>query len=147
VTALGVTGHQSIPPDARDFVVTAVQDILREVEPPLNAVTSLPAGADQLVAAELLRAGGRLHVILPSREYEQTFAAGEDLACFRSQLKAAVAVTSLDYAEPSDEAFLAAGKSVVDNCEVLVAVWDGSPREDSVELQMSFNTRARPARS
>jgi hypothetical protein len=127
VTALGVTGHQSIPPDARDFVVTAVQDILREVEPPLNAVTSLAAGADQLVAAELLRAGGRLHVILPSRDYEQTFAAGEDLACFRSLLKAAVAVTRLDYAEPSEEAFLAAGKSVVDNCEVLVAVWDGKP--------------------
>jgi hypothetical protein len=127
VTALGVTGHQTIPPDARDFVARAVKDFLRDVEPPLDAFTSLAAGADQLVATELVRAGGRLHVILPSRDYEQTFAASEDLACFRSLLEAANAVTRLDYAEPSEEAFLAAGKSVVDSCDVLIAVWDGEP--------------------
>jgi hypothetical protein len=127
VTALGVTGHQTIPSEARDFVVTAVQDFVRGVESPLNAVTSLAAGADQLVATELVRAGGRLHVIVPSRNYEQTFTAGEDLACFRSLLEAAHAVTRLDYAEPSEEAFLAAGKRVVDNCDVLLAVWDGKP--------------------
>jgi hypothetical protein len=127
VTALGVTGHQRIPPEAREFVVTAVQDILRDVDPPLNAVTSLAAGADQLVATELLRAGGRLHVIVPSGNYEQTFADGDDLAGFRSLLEAAHAVTRLDYTEPSEEAFLTAGKSVVDSCEVLIAVWDGKP--------------------
>jgi hypothetical protein len=127
MTALGVTGHQTMPPRAREFLLAAVQGILRDADSPLRAFTSLAAGADQLVAAELLRAGGRLHVIVPSRNYEQTFAAGEDLACFRSLLKAAHAVTRLDYAEPSEEAFLAAGKSVVDNCEVLIAVWDGKP--------------------
>ena len=127
MTALGVTGHQTIPTDAREFLVNAVQDILRDVDSPLQAFTSLAAGADQLVATELLRAGGHLHVILPSRDYERTFAAGDDLACFRSLLRAARAVTRLDYAEPSEEAFLAAGKSVVDNCEVLIAVWDGKP--------------------
>jgi hypothetical protein len=127
MTALGVTGHQTIPPDAREVLVSAVQDILRDADSPLRAFTSLAAGADQLVATELLRAGGLLHVIVPSRNYEQTFAAGEDLAGFRSLLEAAHAVTRLDYAEPSEEAFLAAGKSVVDNCDVLIAVWDGKP--------------------
>jgi hypothetical protein len=127
VTALGVTGHQTIPPGAREFVVTAVQDILRTVEPPLSAVSALAAGADQLVATELLRAGGRLHVIVPSRNYERTFADGDDLAGFRSLLEAAHAVTRLDYTEPSEEAFLTAGKSVVDNCQVLIAIWDGKP--------------------
>jgi hypothetical protein len=127
MTALGVTGHQTIPLDAREGLVSAVQDILRDADSPLRAFTSLAAGADQLVATELLRAGGRLHVIVPSRNYEQTFAAGEDLAGFRSLLDAAHAVTRLDYAEPSEEAFLAAGKSVVDNCDVLLAVWDGKP--------------------
>ena len=127
MTALGVTGHQTIPPGARGFVVTAVKDILRDAESPVDAFTSLAAGADQLVATELLRAGGRLHVILPSRDYESTFAATEDLDRFRSLLEAADAVTRLDYAEPSEEAFLAAGKSVVDNCEMLIAIWDGEP--------------------
>ena len=127
MTVLGVTGHQTIPPAARDFVVTAIKDILRDVASPLRAFTSLAAGADQMVAAELVQAGGRLHVIVPSRDYEQTFTAAEDLALFRSLLKAADAVTELDFEEPSEEAFLAAGKSVVDNCAVLIAVWDGKP--------------------
>jgi hypothetical protein len=125
VTALGVTGHQTIPPGARDFVVAAVQNLLRQVEPPLDVVTSLAAGADQLVATELLRTGGRLHVIVPSRDYERTFADQEDLAAFRTLLGRAHAVTRLDYAEPSEEAFSAAGERVVDNCELLIAVWDG----------------------
>jgi hypothetical protein len=127
VTILGVTGHQVIPTGARGFVVNAVQDILRDASSPLHAFTSLAAGADQLVAQELLRAGGRLHVIVPSRDYERTFTAEEDRARFRSLLDAADAVTELDYPEPSEEAFLAAGKSVVDNCDRLIAVWDGKP--------------------
>jgi len=127
VTALGATGHQTIPPGAREFVVDAVRDILRRAESPLLAVTSLAAGADQLVATELLRAGGHLHVIVPSGHYERTFTTQVDLASFRSLLEAADAVTRLDYAEPSEEAFLAAGKRVVDDCEMLIAIWDGKP--------------------
>lgn len=127
MTVLGVTGHQTIPPAARDYVLHAVRAMIRGLRSPLTAVTSLAGGADQLVAAELLRSGGRLHVILPSRNYEGAFATEADLASFRSLLEAADAVTELDYAEPSEEAFLAAGKSVVDNCEVLIAIWDGEP--------------------
>jgi hypothetical protein len=127
VTALGATGHQDIPPGAREFVVAAIRDILRGAESPLLAVTSLAAGADQLVATELLRAGGHLHVIVPSRNYERTFATDVDLASFRSLQRAAQAVTRLDYAEPSEEAFLAAGMRVVDACDMLIAVWDGKP--------------------
>lgn len=131
MTALGATGHQKIAPDARKFIVDAVRDILRRAESPLSAVTSLAAGADQLVATELLRTGGQLHIIVPSRNYERTFASKAGLASFRSLLEAAHSVTRLDYAEPSEEAFLAAGKAVVDNCEMLIAVWDGKPARGS----------------
>ena len=127
VTALGITGHQAIPSSVRDFVESAIRDVLRDAEAPLCAVTSLAAGADQLFAAELVRIGGRLHVIVPSRNYERTFASEDDLESFRLLLKAAQTVTRLDYSQPSEEAFLAAGRSVVDNCEVLIAVWDGKP--------------------
>jgi hypothetical protein len=127
VTALGVAGHQTIPAEARDFMVQAVRGILHQAEAPLCAVTSLAAGADQLVASELLQSGGHLHVIVPSRNYERSFATKEDLASYRSLLAAAHDVTRLDYAEPSEEAFLAAGKTVVDNCQLLIALWDGKP--------------------
>jgi hypothetical protein len=127
VTVLGVTGHQTIPPRAHDFTVDAIRDILGRAKAPLSAVTSLAAGADQLVATELVRSGGHLHVIVPSRDYERTFTTMEDLASFRLLLEAAQTITRLDYPEPSEEAFMAAGKSIVDNCDMLVAIWDGKP--------------------
>ena len=127
VTALGVTGHQVIPNDAREMVVGAIREILSAADTPLSARTSLAAGADQLFATELLRTGGCLHVVVPSGNYEETFTTGEDLALYRSLLEAADTVTRLDFEQPSEAAFLAAGKVVVDNCEVLVAVWDGEP--------------------
>lgn len=127
VIALGVTGHQSIPAEVRDYTVDAIRNILRRAQSPVYAVTSLAAGADQLVATELVRSGGYLHVIVPSRNYERTFATKKDLASFRSLLEAAHTVTRLDYPEPSEEAFMAAGKSIVDNCEMLIAIWDGKP--------------------
>jgi acetylornithine deacetylase/succinyl-diaminopimelate desuccinylase-like protein len=58
VTVLGVTGHQAIPPDARESVIGAIRDILSEANAPLYAVTSLAAGTDQLFAAEFRRTGG-----------------------------------------------------------------------------------------
>ena len=127
VTTLGVTGHQLIPDDAREMVVGAIREILSDADVPLSARTSLAAGADQLFATELLRTGGSLHVIVPSDNYEQTFTADEDLALYRSLLAAADTVTRLDFDKPSEAAFLAAGKAVVDSCETLVAVWDGEP--------------------
>jgi hypothetical protein len=126
--------------------VTAVQDILRDVDSPLDALTSLAAGADQLVATERLRAGARLHVIVPSRNYERTFAAGEDLACFRSLLEAAHAVTRLDYAEPSEEAFLAPAEASWTTARCRSRSGTGSPRGDWAGPQISFGTRATPAR-
>jgi hypothetical protein len=127
VTVLGVTGHRTIPARAHDFTVDAVRDILGHAESPLSLVTSLATGADQLVATELLRNGGHLHVIVPSSNYERTFATTTDLSSFRSLLEAAQTVTRLDYAEPSEEAFMAAGQCIVDRCEMLIAIWDGKP--------------------
>lgn len=127
MTTLGVTGHQAIAPDVGDFVLARLSAIVGELEAPLAGVTSLAAGADQLIAAELLRRGALLHVVLPSRGYERTFASDAELASFRSLLAAAHAVTRLDFAEPSEQAFLAAGRSVVDACGLLLAVWDGEP--------------------
>jgi len=36
-------------------------------------------------------------------------------------------VDTLAFREPSEEAFFAAGKAVVDACDWLIAVWDGEP--------------------
>ena len=127
MTALGVTGHQVIPSEKLASTVHAVRDVLHRAGSPLTGVTSLAAGADQLVATELVQSGGRLHVIVPSLLYERTFTSSEGLACFRLLLEAAIEVTTLDYAKPTEEAFMAAGRTIVDRSEMLLAIWDGKP--------------------
>lgn len=39
------------------------------------------------------------------------------------------------FSEPNEEAFFAAGRAVVDDCERLFAVWDGRQAKASVELR------------
>lgn len=74
-----------------------------------------------LAAGEL---GGRLHVVIPCKGYEKTF---DPLALktYRLLLGKAATVETLPFDEPSEQAFYAAGKAVVDACDWLCAVWDG----------------------
>lgn len=96
-------------------------------KPSFVAVTSLAAGADQRFAEMALSRGGKLYVVVPSSGYESSMASREDRSRFRQMLSAASTVERLDYPRPSEEAFFAAGRRVVDICDVLVALWDGLP--------------------
>jgi hypothetical protein len=112
--------------DALDYLVEGVRQILRGCRPPLRAITSLAAGADQLVAREVLGEGGSVHAIVPADNYESTFSP-EDLHSYEFLIAQADEVTRLDFPEPSKQAYWAAGKAMVDSCDLLVAIWDGEP--------------------
>jgi hypothetical protein len=90
----------------------------------MEGVSALAVGADQLFAGSVLRHGGRLHVIVPSHGYETTFR-GPDRDRYLEFLANAHEVETLEYPEPSEDAFLAAGIRVVDLSDLLLAVWDG----------------------
>lgn len=126
MTRVGVTGHQEIPEGVLDYVVDNVSALLASCSPPVSALTSLAAGADQLVAREVLTAGGTLHVVVPSRGYETTLAR-DDLRSYEALVSQAQEVTLLDFPEPSEEAYWAAGRAIVDGCDLLLAIWDGQP--------------------
>ncbi len=121
---LGGTGHQNIPRTAVDYVRREVRRVVREAQAPIEGISALAVGADQIFAEAVVQAGGRLHVVLPSRGYEKTFE-DRDIGRYRALLRNASEVETLDYAEPSEAAFLAAGIRVVDLCNLLLAVWDG----------------------
>ena len=93
----------------------------------LWGITSLAIGADQVFAELVLRAGGNLHVVIPSARYEKTFSADEELTRYETLLNAAAEIERLQFDEPAEEAFFAAGRRVVDLCHTLLAVWDGQP--------------------
>ena len=127
MTRIGATGHQRIPDSAQPAVLSGIREIIRAALPPLVAITSLAAGADQAVANEVLAVDGKLEVIVPCRRYERSFQSSAAAKEFRSLLSRADDVTRLDYEEPSEEAYWAAGRAVVDRSDLLLAVWDGQP--------------------
>lgn len=127
MTVVGCSGHRGIPGAAVGHVTAGLRRAIARLGPTgLVGVSSLAVGADQLFADALLRAGGRLHVVVPSAGYETTFDAVE-LPRYRALLAAATQHETLAYPEPSDDAYLAAGHRIVDLADVLLAVWDRRP--------------------
>src|SRR5688572_86105 len=107
MTRLGITGHQSIPEVAQDFISEAIERAIRAAASSgeLWGITSLAAGADQLFTELMLNAGGRVRIVLPSRGYEGTFDAG-GLRRFRTLLASATEVERLAFDRPTEESFL-----------------------------------------
>lgn len=129
MTMIGCTGHQQMPLEARVYADREMRLLLASVETPIVGLSSLAAGADQMFARAVRGLGGRLHVFIPSDGYESTFSVAEDLRSYLQLLAEATTVATLPCPEPSEAAFLAAGKAVVDECDVLYAVWDGKPAQ------------------
>lgn len=124
MTRLGITGHQSIPAQAFEYITTGLKVLLREQRPPLVGYSSLAAGADQMFARELLTAGGQLHAIIPCEGYADTFS-DQARAEYTNLLNAATTTMVLEYPEPSEEAYDAAGQWIAEHSHILIAVWDG----------------------
>jgi hypothetical protein len=122
----GITGHQDLPHRAVADIDRRLQAELKRLddEGQLTGVASLAEGADQLFAFAVLSLKGRLEVIIPSAGYDSTFS-GDALKKYQKLLASADTVRHLPFSEPSEEAFFAAGRAVVDECERLLAVWDG----------------------
>jgi hypothetical protein len=126
VTRIGATGHQNIPAGAVGGISASVRDFVRSCRPPLVVFSSLAAGGDQLISQVVLEEGGRLAAVIPSVDYETTLA-DDDRSVYDVLLESAQEVIRLSFSHPSEEAYLAAGKAVVDRCSVLIAIWDGEP--------------------
>ena len=124
---VGITGHQDIPRHAAGLVRTMLTQALADQPDPLSCVTSLADGADQMCAALVLKRGGSLHAVVPCAGYEKSFATTAAARRFRTLLAQSAAVETLPFPEPSEQAFLAAGRRVVELSDLLIAVWDGRP--------------------
>lgn len=120
---VGATGHQRLPTEVERHAQTSLRELGSQLG--LVGVCSLAAGADQLFAEVVIESGGELWVVVPSEGYESSFAQQEDLERYRQLLDKAKTVEQLDFARPSEDAYFAAGRRVVDVCDKLVAIWDG----------------------
>ncbi|WP_114906928.1 hypothetical protein [Ornithinimicrobium murale] len=123
--AYGISGHQKAPDEAWSLLSVRLGELLRS--PPFVGISSLAAGADQRFAQAVLDYGGELHVVLPSFNYASSMETEQDRSGYQKFLAAATKVEQLNYPQPSEDAYLAAGRRVVDLSDVLIAVWDGLP--------------------
>ncbi len=90
-------------------------------------ISSLAAGADQLFASVIVECKIPLEVIIPCERYEEAFKDTTALTNYKVLLRAATAKRLLGFAAPSEEAFLQAGRLIVDSSDAMVLVWDGKP--------------------
>lgn len=152
VFRLAVTGHRAerINPGVEALLAVAVDtffsyveqeiDAIREVannsrnkpaELALVVVSALAEGADRIVARVGLRRGWKLQAVLPfaRNEYEQDFATSESRREFYALLSAAHTVSELTRPRDANAVagYVAVGKELVNNADLLVAIWDGEP--------------------
>ncbi len=146
--SVGVTGHRLVRmPDAdlESLRMTAV-DLLSRVRQAadgvaaqhtihfaagatrMRLVTALADGADTIAAEAALAAGWRLDACLPfvREEYAADFTEGADREHFAQLLERASATFALcgDRAD-ADAAYEAVGRVVLDQSDILLAIWDG----------------------
>lgn len=123
---VGVTGHQVLPAAAIDFLRSKLEMWFVDAHE-TGVVCSLATGVDTLVAEFLMDRGASLSVVVPCDNYDSTFDAAESRRKYQALLARANDVQTLNFREPSEEAFMAAGIAVAELSDWLVAVWDGAP--------------------
>ncbi len=122
---VGITGHQKRKGLDWNWVSATMRAELSALGDISRALSSLAAGADQRFATAALELGIPVTAVLPMQGYER-FLRGRDLARYH-ELLARCDQLVLDGGGRPNEAFLAAGRYIVDHCDVLFAVWDGLP--------------------
>jgi len=143
---IGITGHRDLRPQDVAAIESQVRSFcqdLRESFPdlPLQLLTALAEGADQLAARVALSMDIPLLVVLPMEQpdYERDFGSGEAIADFRSLLAQAAQVITLpgapvlqtsgvhDERRVRERQYAQLGIFVSNHCQVLLALWDGKP--------------------
>lgn len=159
VLRIGVTGHRldklsvtqldSLAPIVRDQLETnrgclsqdhrAHGELFAAEKPVVRVISPLAEGADQLVARGGLELGCELHGLLPfgREDYLATFSdaarrgAPSVVAEFDRLLQQASAVFTLDGSLGKRErAFEFLGKVLLNQVDLLIAIWDGQPAAD-----------------
>ena len=96
----------------------------------LRAISPLAEGADRIFAREALDLGYELECPLPFKchEYQDDFESEDSKRKFNELLGQAAAVFELEGSRGDKAAaYKAVGYMVLDQCDILLAIWDGKP--------------------
>ena len=151
---IGVAGHRELQDQAA--VSAVVDDLIMRLDSYLkqhysvpvewNVISPLAKGADRIVARSIMRlANAELTVLTPFKidEYRKDFVTPEDLSEFEAFFKKNPKLVELSPKEMNihdasyrKTCYVDVGESVVDACEILIAVWDREVENTSVTTQV-----------
>jgi hypothetical protein len=132
---IAITGHRNLLNDKeiRENIALSLQ-YFQKNNTDLQAISALAVGADTIFAQEAVKLKIPVRYVLPFelKEYEKDFSPSElmvlqDLLAKNKQLYEVTNPLKNDSPEARNEAYLATGKHLVDECDILLAVWDGQP--------------------
>jgi hypothetical protein len=124
---VGVTGHQNLgSAEYITWLSITLKSAIQKYKVDIG-LTSLAIGADQLFAQLLKQSNISYKVIIPCNNYEMTFTDTTSLGIYQTLLSSAYSNFQLPFAEPSETAFYAAGKEIVDRSDMMFAIWNGQP--------------------
>ncbi len=125
---VGVTGHVDVPEETVDWIRRQLTVRLRDLSSPgWRGITCLARGADQIFAHVVLALHGRLQVVLPAEDYEREVVDEANRETFRKLLAQAEQVRTLPLPKSDRDAYFAASATMLDDCDVLIAIWNGAP--------------------
>lgn len=128
MTTYAVTGHTDLTEASTELVRDALRSLFAgRGDGELVGVSCIARGADSLFAEAVLDAGGRLVVVLPSRDYREAEVKPDDAPVFDRLMEAAAEVVLTDHETAGPAAYQAANTAMLARAERLIAVWDGAP--------------------
>lgn len=133
MVTIGVTGHRNLT--NVEQIASSVDEVLRKIRDAfpaenLTIISALAEGADRLVVWRAME-NNVVHLVVPLpleiSDYMLDFNSISSKAEFVTLLEQAAQVIELPAEETREASYQAAGLYVLDNSDVLIAVWDGQP--------------------
>jgi len=123
---VGITGHRGLADETTGLITERLRQELHDLDGTLVGVSMLAEGPDSIFADEVLHQGGQLHVVIPASHYREELPAAHH-PTYDRLLAQATDVERLDYTDSTEEAHMAGSETMLDDIDLLLAVWDGQP--------------------
>lgn len=123
---IAVSGHRGLPHQTVLLIDQAIREALVDHLPGVAGLSCLADGADQIFARAVLDLGGKLEAVIPAKEYRDGLPS-EFHTAYDELLSRAVHVHPLHFVESTSEAHMAASARMLEDADLLFAVWDGRP--------------------
>lgn len=128
MTTIAVTGHMDLTEDSVPLVRNALHETLKPYADDLMGVSCIAKGSDGLFAEVVLQLGGRLVVVIPSKDYRRTKVEPEHAEMFDRLTAAAVEVVVLNHETANRSAYEDANRTLIQRPNVSSRCGTGSLR-------------------